>query len=182
MVLRLGPGGATNRGMTLVPARARALGLACGRLVPGRLTRSSDVPGVTVGHTTLVNGDIRTGVTAIRPHGGDVFRDRPLAASHVLNGFGKSVGRRVVLTGGASQLEGVRDLAELVLDKRVRLGRPKLIRGLPESLSGPAFATAAGLLRYGLREQVAKPDHAAMAASNNKRNFGRVGAWLRENF
>ncbi len=92
MVLRLGPGGATNRGMTLVPARARALGLACGRLVPGRLNRISDVPGVTVGHTTLVNGDIRTGVTAIRPHGGDVFRDRPLAASHVLNGFGKSVG------------------------------------------------------------------------------------------
>ena len=106
-----------------------------------------------------------------------------LVRSHLdASGFGKSVGRRVVLTGGASQLEGVRDLAELVLDKRVRLGRPKLIRGLPESLSGPAFATAAGLLRYGLREQVAKPDHAAMAASNNKRNFGRVGAWLRENF
>jgi D-aminopeptidase len=78
--------------MTQNPARARALGLACGRLPPGARNLISDVPGVTVGHRTLVEGDIRTGVTAIRPHGGDLFRDRPLAASHVLNGFGKSVG------------------------------------------------------------------------------------------
>lgn len=106
-----------------------------------------------------------------------------LVRSHLeASGFGKAAGRRVVLTGGASQLEGVRDLAELMLDKQVRLGRPKLIRGLPDSLSGPAFATGVGLLRYGLREHVAKPDHAAMAAAKNKRNFGRIGQWLRENF
>lgn len=55
----------------------------------GRIT---DVPGVRVGHRTLVDGDIRTGVTAILPHGGDIYRDRPVAASYVLNGFGKSVG------------------------------------------------------------------------------------------
>ena len=106
-----------------------------------------------------------------------------LVRSHLeTSGFAKTAGRRVVLTGGASQLEGVRDLAELVLDKQVRLGRPKMIRGLPDSLSGPAFATAVGLLRYGLREHVAKPDHAAMAAAKNKRNIGRIGQWLRENF
>ena len=106
-----------------------------------------------------------------------------LVRSHLdSSGFGKSAGRRVVLTGGASQLEGVRDLAELVLDKQVRLGRPRMIRGLPDSVSGPAFATAVGLLRYGLREHVAKPDHAAMAAAKNKRNIGRIGQWLRENF
>jgi len=52
----------------------------------------TDVPGVRVGHRTLVDGDICTGVTAIVPHGGDVYRDRPVAASYVLNGFGKSVG------------------------------------------------------------------------------------------
>lgn len=72
--------------------RARDLGLACGRLPPGRLNLISDVPGVSVGHTTLVDGETRTGVTAIRPHQGDVFRDRPVAAAHVLNGFGKSIG------------------------------------------------------------------------------------------
>jgi D-aminopeptidase len=72
--------------------RARDHGLACGRLPPGQLNLISDVPGVTVGHTTLVNGDIRTGITAIRPHAGDVFRDRPVAAAYVLNGFSKSIG------------------------------------------------------------------------------------------
>lgn len=72
--------------------RARDLGLACGRLPPGRLNLISDVPGVSVGHVTLVDGDIRTGVTAIRPHQSDIFRDRPIAAAHVLNGFGKSIG------------------------------------------------------------------------------------------
>ena len=76
----------------MTPARARDLGLACGKLPPGALNRISDVPGVTVGHRTLVQGEIRTGVTAIRPHPGDVFRDKPVAASHVLNGFGKSIG------------------------------------------------------------------------------------------
>ncbi len=106
-----------------------------------------------------------------------------LVRSHLeTSGFAKLAGRRVVLTGGGSQLEGVRDLAELVLDKQVRLGRPKMIRGLPESLSGPSFATAVGLLRYGLREHVTRPDHAAMAAAKDKRNFGRIGQWLRENF
>ena len=98
------------------------------------------------------------------------------------SGFGKSAGRRVVLTGGASQLEGLRDLAELVLDKQVRLGRPKLIRGLPESVSGPAFSTTAGLLRYGLKEHVLRPNYAAMNTANEKRGFGRIGQWLRENF
>lgn len=55
----------------------------------GRIT---DVPGVRVGHRTLMHGDVCTGVTAILPHEGNVFLDRPAAASYVLNGFGKSVG------------------------------------------------------------------------------------------
>jgi D-aminopeptidase len=53
----------------------------------------ADVAGVRVGHTTLSEGtDIRTGVTAIVPHGGDLFRDKVPAAVHVINGFGKSAG------------------------------------------------------------------------------------------
>jgi D-aminopeptidase len=72
--------------------RARAAGLACGRLPPGPRNAITDVPGVAVGHHTLVRGDLRTGVTAILPHPGDLFRDRVVAASHVLNGFGKSIG------------------------------------------------------------------------------------------
>lgn len=72
--------------------RARDLGLACGSLPPGVLNTIADVPGVTVGHTTLVQGAIQTGVTAILPHDGDLFGDKVLASAQVLNGFGKSVG------------------------------------------------------------------------------------------
>jgi D-aminopeptidase len=72
--------------------RARALGLTCGSLPAGERSSIADVPGVTVGHATLADGEIRTGVTAILPHDGDLFLDKPVAAAHVLNGFGKSVG------------------------------------------------------------------------------------------
>ena len=72
--------------------RARDLGLGCGRLPTGPRNLISDVPGVRVGHCTLSEGELRTGVTAVLPHGGNLFRDKPLAAADVLNGFGKSVG------------------------------------------------------------------------------------------
>ena len=75
-----------------LPARARDLGLACGSLPTGELNSIADVPGVRVGHCTLVDGEIRTGVTAVIPHGGNLYREKPVAAVHVLNGFGKSAG------------------------------------------------------------------------------------------
>ncbi|HZH53874.1 MAG TPA: P1 family peptidase [Microvirga sp.] len=74
------------------PPRARDLGLACGSLPAGERNSLSDVPGVRVGHKTLNHGEIRTGVTAILPHWGNLYRDKPVAAVHVLNGFGKSAG------------------------------------------------------------------------------------------
>ena len=74
------------------PAHARDVGLACGTLPTGDLNSITDVPGVRVGHRTLVHGEIRTGVTAIVPHGGNLYREKPVAAIHVLNGFGKSAG------------------------------------------------------------------------------------------
>src|ERR1700727_924498 len=72
--------------------RARNLGLACGSLPPGTRSSIADVPGVTVGHATLSEGDVCTGVTAVLPHDGDLFHDKVVAAAIVLNGFGKSVG------------------------------------------------------------------------------------------
>ncbi len=73
--------------------RARDVGVAIGRLPPGPLNAITDVPGVLVGHRTIVAGDsIRTGITAILPHGGNVFTRRPRAAIAVGNGFGKLVG------------------------------------------------------------------------------------------
>jgi D-aminopeptidase len=72
--------------------RARDLGLACGALPPGRRNSIADVPGVLVGHCTIADGDVCTGVTAVLPHDGDLFQNKPLAAVAVTNGFGKSVG------------------------------------------------------------------------------------------
>jgi D-aminopeptidase len=63
-----------------------------GSLPSGPLDAISDVAGVTVGHCTLADGDVQTGVTVVRPHQGDPFRDRVPAAAAVINGFGKSIG------------------------------------------------------------------------------------------
>ncbi|MDQ0591249.1 P1 family peptidase [Variovorax paradoxus] len=63
-----------------------------GTLLQGARNAITDVEGVTVGHQTLDDGGVQTGVTVIRPHAGDPFRDKVPAAAVVLNGFGKSVG------------------------------------------------------------------------------------------
>ena len=71
----------------------REYGIAPGVLQPGPLNAITDVPGVKVGQKTLVSGnDIRTGVTAILPHAGNIFQDKVPAAVYVGNGFGKLVG------------------------------------------------------------------------------------------
>lgn len=68
-------------------------GIRIGRLPSGQRNLITDVSGVTVGHVTLRDGgDINTGVTAILPHGGNLFRDKVMGASVVLNGFGKTIG------------------------------------------------------------------------------------------
>ena len=73
--------------------RIRDLGLDPGIFNPGPLNAITDVSGVQVGHRTLIEGDrIRTGVTAIRPHRGNLFREKVPAAVYVGNGFGKAAG------------------------------------------------------------------------------------------
>src|SRR5499433_437882 len=73
--------------------RARELGVAPGAYAPGRLNAITDVAGVKVGHTTLVAGDdVRTGVTAILPHAGNLFQDKVAGAVFVGNAFGKLAG------------------------------------------------------------------------------------------
>jgi len=77
----------------LAQQRARALGITPGALPPGPHNAITDVPGVRVGHATLRLGDsVRTGVTAILPHGGNLYLDRVPAAIQVGNGFGKLAG------------------------------------------------------------------------------------------
>lgn len=73
--------------------RAREFGLVVGVLPPGPLNAITDVAGVKVGQVTLIEGkDIRTGVTAILPHGGNIFQDKVPAGISVANGYGKLTG------------------------------------------------------------------------------------------
>jgi D-aminopeptidase len=73
--------------------RAREAGVVVGILPAGPLNAITDVAGVMVGQTTLAAGDeIRTGVTVILPHSGNIFRDKVPAAIFVGNGFGKLAG------------------------------------------------------------------------------------------
>jgi len=72
--------------------RLRDLGVTIGALPAGPANAITDVAGVTVGHVTLSDGKVQTGVTAVRPHPGHAFRDKLPAAVQVVNGFGKSVG------------------------------------------------------------------------------------------
>lgn len=73
--------------------RAREMGIVVGVLQPGPWNAITDVAGVRVGHATVIRGDsVRTGVTAILPHGGNPFESRVPAAAAIGNGFGKLVG------------------------------------------------------------------------------------------
>ena len=81
--------------------RPRDLGVKLGLLSPGPKNSIADVAGVTVGHVTLSSGEgalvpgqgpVRTGVTVVLPHPGNIFKDKVEAAVHVVNGFGKAAG------------------------------------------------------------------------------------------
>ena len=81
--------------------RLRDLGVTIGVLEPGALNAITDVRGVRVGHRTIVEGDrIRTGVTAVVPHEGNVFQDKVPAAVVVGNGFGKLMGTTQIVELG----------------------------------------------------------------------------------
>ncbi|WP_291884653.1 P1 family peptidase [Maricaulis sp.] len=92
MVVTTAAAGAQERGPDQV--RAREIGIAPGVLAPGPLNAITDVEGVRVGQVTLTDPEasIRTGVTAILPHGGDIYADKVPAALAVGNGYGKLMG------------------------------------------------------------------------------------------
>src|SRR5215212_5063329 len=73
--------------------RLRELGYGVGRFPTGALNALVDVPGVLVGHRTLIEGErLRTGVTAVLPHGGNLYDEKVLGACHVVNAYGKAAG------------------------------------------------------------------------------------------
>jgi len=99
-------------------------------------------------------------------------------------GFATQAGRRVVLTGGASQLVGLPDLAKRILQGQIRIGRPLGIKGLPEAAKGPPFSAAVGMLVY---PQVAHAEHfearsSGGAGTGTDGYLSRVGRWFRDSF
>lgn len=101
------------------------------------------------------------------------------------SGLGHIVGKRVVLTGGASLLPGMPEAGRRILARNVRIGRPLGIAGLPEAAKGAAFSAAVGLLIY---PQVAGIEERSIRAASSGLSTGtggriqRVSQWLRESF
>jgi cell division protein FtsA len=89
------------------------------------------------------------------------------------SGYDVAAGRRLVLTGGASQLAGARELAARVLNKQVRIGRPRPQSGMPASSAGPDYATAIGLLMAGatMPPEVLNPELAAQREENGSKGW-----------
>lgn len=106
------------------------------------------------------------------------------------SGFATLVGRRVVLTGGASQLTGISDLARSILGKNVRLGRPLGVSGLPTEARSAAFSSIVGLMIYPQTDDSSEdvgwsPRRTPSLTSGMTGTggyFGRVGRWFAENF
>lgn len=166
--------------MVDAPRRIREWMDVPSRFQPGAHNSITDVPGVTVGHKTLSSGDpIRTGVTVVIPHGGDVFVDRCPAAVAVGNGFGK-------LTG-ASQIEELGEL-ESVIALTNTLSVPQVMQGLldyhvprmpaeSQSINVVVGETNDGYLND-IKAQQVRPDHVleAIEAATEIVEEGCVGA------
>ncbi len=109
----------------------------------------------------------------------EMIRDRLQRSGH-----SATIGKRIVLTGGASQLTGLAEVARRILGRNVRIGRPMGISGLPPAAKGPAFSTAVGLMIY---PQVAGMENhgsgqTMFGAAGGAGRIARMGQWLKESF
>ena len=110
----------------------------------------------------------------------ELVRDR-IAKS----GYGSVIGKRIVLTGGASQLPGLPEAMRRVMGRTPRLGRPMGISKLPENAKGPAFAAAAGLMIYPQMMENAGASLSGRRIGLNTKltgTLGKIGSWLSHGF
>ncbi|MCV0397854.1 MAG: cell division protein FtsA [Rhizobiaceae bacterium] len=176
-------------------------------LARGLSTSLEDAERLKVMHGTVMQASAdRTDIIAITPIGADESEPPlqiPRGAMHRIikaraeetlefvrdrlnaSGYGQAVGKRLVLTGGASQLAGMTDAARRILQRNARIGRPMGVAGLPEAAKGPAFSTAVGLL---IHPQVAGFEGSVTGSGARLRMTGtggrlaRMGQWLRDSF
>jgi cell division protein FtsA len=93
-----------------------------------------------------------------------------------------NAGRRIVLTGGGSQLNGVRELAARVFEGHVRIGRPQRFTGLGDAVAGPGYSVAAGLLRWGVERPTDMASSASQMVEPSSHPVARAVQWLKDNF
>lgn len=162
--------------------RIRDYGIHIGNLPTGPLNSITDVSGVKVGHATLDNGPVKTGVTAILPHGGNVFREKVMAASHVINGYGKTMGTiqieelgtietPIILTNTLSIGAACEGLIEYMLRGNEDIG-------LTTSSLNPVVCECNDSHLNDIRGRHVKPEHVLKAIDSASVEFeeGAVGA------
>ncbi|NDF11698.1 MAG: cell division protein FtsA [Proteobacteria bacterium] len=119
----------------------------------------------------------------IRPRVEEVFElaKKKLEAA----GLDKAAQARIVLTGGTSQLVGIKDVAQEVFGRPIRISRPIQVEGMAESTKGAAFSTCVGMLKYAVRKDdtvLAGPEKSGVSLPLPENAIGRVIRWLQQNF
>ncbi len=131
-----------------------------------------EVPVLGGDHQTLPRSEL---TKIIRPRLEETFEMVNERLTH--SGLASLAGRRVVLTGGAAQLNGAPELAHTILEKQARIASPMRLTGLPESAAGPSFAACAGLLTYAGRNHA----DAVLKEDRGRGVLRWVSNWLRRN-
>lgn len=160
----------------------REYGLKIGSLKTGKRNAISDVEGVTVGHCTLHNEDMKTGVTAILPHEGNVFKEKVIGATHIINGFGKTMGTiqihelgtietPIILTNTLSVGVCANALIQYALRENPEIGRTT-------GTVNPVVCECNDMLINDIRAGFIQEEHVFQAIQNASSDFeeGSVGA------
>ncbi|HSI66164.1 MAG TPA: P1 family peptidase [Planococcus sp. (in: firmicutes)] len=162
--------------------RIRDYGVEIGKLGAGPRNAITDVEGVTVGHVTLSDGNSQTGVTAILPHQGNVFKEKLIASSHVINGFGKTMGTiqmqelgtletPILLTNTLAVGVAADTLFDYMLEQNPEIGRTT-------GTVNPVIGECNDMFLNDIRAKFVKREHVLEALENTSSEFqeGAVGA------
>ncbi|ANU23237.1 P1 family peptidase [Planococcus donghaensis] len=162
--------------------RIRDYDVTIGTMQTGPLNAITDVAGVTVGHVTLSKGDMQTGVTAIKPHPGDLFHEKLIASSHVINGFGKTMGTiqmaelgvietPIVLTNTLNVGTAANAVIDYMLEKNNDIGRTT-------GTVNPVVGECNDMFLNDVRGRFVKEEHVRRALDETYIEFeeGAVGA------
>jgi len=174
------------QGLSIPLAKAERLKILYGSCLASRVADREQIDIVQTGedgedHATRIPRSMLTAIIGPRVEEIlEIVRDRLVAA-----GGTALAGRRIILTGGGSQIRGLEELAARIFssegfDCHIRIGRPVSVDGLPDAASGPIFSTCVGLINYAAQ----RPDEVHFMSKQAPEGglFSRIGHWVKENF